>query len=609
MAISFDPALGAPGPDVRVGRLGLTEPPLVNAGPAGAAPFLLDGEKIAVTGVEARGDHAFWLGSLLVAEGLATDVGSGANVVAAPAAIRRELVGPRGTVIETTFVTPTLPLAAVQWSAPVGGSWSGRMEVAITLLPDRRTLRHHARGGIVRCASDEKGGVTAELRVHPEPVALEISEPRDGGMHVRVSVDGPAPVTLLLAAGTLEASSRAMAAGAHLDSYEARAASDADPGTLDTLVTATGVREVDHSVVWATLRLRSAFARGADAPAADVFWSGLGALAVGDPATAALAVETLRRKGAGPAPRILGVPASPEALATILAARLTLLSGDPAPARRALAELDPSALRERRSAEPDSWALWCHALNALADALRFGASDEEIEGLRETATLSHRRRGIGRPPLVGDPDPAGAPALLGRLLGTSEGPPPSMSVSEGTPLEAWARWAADDPAGAWTVWRAQAGLGLASGEAGRGSWDVPGRPPGLASGAGVLLCGLAHGLLGLIPDAPSGRIRVAPALPAHLAAFEARGIRVGDARVGFRFHRRGETYRFEVEQTRGRVPMMAVLEPSVPAGRVVETRVDGARADLETRSVGSRTRVPVLLPLDAPRRLEVDARG
>ena len=608
MSLRLDPALRGPTPDAAPGRLGSVEPPVSNAGPAGPAPFLLDGERLAVTGTELRGDHAFWTGRDLVARALVTNAGMGANVVVAPATLRRELAGALGTVVETTLVAPTLPLAAVQWAAPAGGRWPGRMEIALTLLPGRRAIRYHADGGTVRCAAEDAPGITVELRVHPDPEAWSVTEAAEGGMEVKASVPGPAPVTLLLAAGDGDAPSRAVAAAVHLGAHESRAASDADPTALETLVTSTGVAELDYAVVWASFRLRSAFARGVDGPADDVFWSGRGALAVGDDVTGARALEAVGRLGPGPEPRVFGSPAPREALAMLLAARLTLLTGDPAPARGAWAALDRAALAERRAADPDSWTIWSHALTTLADALRFAASETDIASLRETAAPPGAG-GAVRLPMVGDPAREDASALLRRLLVGPGGSPPRVVATEGTPFEAWARWAADDPTGAYAVWRGHSGLGLASGKAGRGTWDPPSHPPGAPPGAGILLCGLAHGLLGLVPDAPSGRIRVAPALPAHLTSFEVRGIRVGETRFTLRFQRKGRTHGFELEPTRGRVPAMVVFEPSFPGTRVAEARVDGVRADLEARSTGSRTRVAVQIPLDAPRSLEVRLAG
>jgi hypothetical protein len=127
----------------------------------------------------------------------------------------------------------------------------------------------------------------------------------------------------------------------------------------------------------------------------------------------------------------------------------------------------------------------------------------------------------------------------------------------------------------------------------------------------MLLCGLAHGLLGLAPDAPSGRIRIAPSFPTHLSAFHARGIRVGEAELDLRYEREGRTHRLRLEPTRGRVPVTVVLEPSVPGATPGatpgEARVDGVRAELEATAAGARTRFSVQLVLDAPRTVELDA--
>jgi hypothetical protein len=134
-----------------------------------------------------------------------------------------------------------------------------------------------------------------------------------------------------------------------------------------------------------------------------------------------------------------------------------------------------------------------------------------------------------------------------------------------------------------------------------------GDPPDPGAGAGLLLCGFAHGLLGVAPDAPSHRIRIAPALPGHLTGFSVRGIRVGDVRFALEYRREATVHRFTLEPTGGRVPAMVVLEPSVPAPTVGSVRVDGTPAQLDVTPRRGRSVVRVHLPLDAPRRLEIDA--
>ncbi|MDP2959331.1 MAG: hypothetical protein Q8N53_23120, partial [Longimicrobiales bacterium] len=366
MTLRIDPSLGSIAQAPPPGRLGLAEAPVARAGPAGAVPFLLEGEQMAVTGTERRGEHAFWLGRRLVATGLTTDGNAGVNVVAAPATLRRELVGAGGSLLETTLAVPTLPLAAVQWAPVPGGRPPRGIELALTLLPGHRNVRYHVLGEFLRAVSDDDAGPAVELRVHPAPADWSVREGADGGMDVRASVaEGPI-VTLLLAAGTAEAASRAVAAGAHLQAHEARAAAEADPAAMETLTTATGVPELDHAVAWAVARVRGGLARGAVTSPEIAFWSGLGAVSVGDGVTAARAVAALRSHGPGEVPWLLGPPVPAEALAALLSARLTLLTGDPAPARHALLALGDPAGR-RAAADREGWALWSLALATLAD--------------------------------------------------------------------------------------------------------------------------------------------------------------------------------------------------------------------------------------------------
>lgn len=149
-------------------------------------------------------------------------------------------------------------------------------------------------------------------------------------------------------------------------------------------------------------------------------------------------------------------------------------------------------------------------------------------------------------------------------------------------------------------------MGLTGASGGRGLWDPPEPVPGAPAQSGLLLAGLAHGLLGLAPDAPSGRIRVAPTLPAHVTRFQVREIRLGEARFTMRYEREGRTHRLGFTPTRGRVPPMLILEPSFPVPSVEATRVDGDAAELDTTPAGGRTRVRIQIPLDGPRVLEVD---
>ena len=156
-------------------------------------------------------------------------------------------------------------------------------------------------------------------------------------------------------------------------------------------------------------------------------------------------------------------------------------------------------------------------------------------------------------------------------------------------------------------WRQALAVGLAGGPAGRGTWDPSPQPgSGAAPGAGTLLATLAHGLLGIDPDAPSGRLRIAPVLPGHIRSFTVENIRVAEARVTLEYSREEGLHRYRLQPLGGRIPVMAVFEPSLPLGSVAAIRVDGSEADLEYATEGGRTRLQVQLPLDRTRALEVE---
>jgi hypothetical protein len=125
----------------------------------------------------------------------------------------------------------------------------------------------------------------------------------------------------------------------------------------------------------------------------------------------------------------------------------------------------------------------------------------------------------------------------------------------------------------------------------------------------LVLATFAFGLLGLEPDAPSGRIRVAPVLPAHLRDFRVQGIRVGDARLELSYRRERGVHRFLLDATDGRVPPMVVLEPSLPFRDLGAVRVDGAAAELTSElhgPGGARTRLRIQIPVDGLRLLEIE---
>jgi len=173
----------------------------------------------------------------------------------------------------------------------------------------------------------------------------------------------------------------------------------------------------------------------------------------------------------------------------------------------------------------------------------------------------------------------------------------------GKALGAWTRLRRGDADEGYRTWRSALTTGLLGGPSGRGSWD----PEGIgAPVAGQVLGGLAYGILGLAPDAPSGRIHIAPAFPAHISAFAARRIRLGDTRIDLEYIREGGRHRFELSPTEGRVPATVIFEPSLPGDRAGTTYIDGQPTDLVPVGEGDRLRFRVQLPLDRRRTVEVE---
>ena len=85
------------------------------------------------------------------------------------------------------------------------------------------------------------------------------------------------------------------------------------------------------------------------------------------------------------------------------------------------------------------------------------------------------------------------------------------------------------------------------------------------------------------------------------------GIGIGAARLKLSYHREGAAHRYEVLPTDAGVPPLVVFEPSVD-GAVESVRVDGDAAELEVRRGDGRSVVPVQLPVDGVRTLEIVTR-
>jgi hypothetical protein len=561
------------------------------------------------------------LGARVVAGAVDAHTGDGVNVLTSPGLLRRELVGDRGVTLETVLALPTLPAVAMQWMAPPGASAPAVQDLSIHILPGAADVRYAVGEAGVRAADGAHGDGVVEVCVQPAPRRWSVREAEGGGLRVTADVGGEGPVTLVLAAGPASGVDTTLATAWSLGAHATRAVRDADPRYVRTLALATGVPVVDQAWVWATSRVRTALGwatPGAGVRPEDAFWTGIGALAIGDGETAAAALGLLEACAVPEADPGLGAVVPTAALATVLAARIALALGDVAPALRHLRAggLDTA----RRLSDTEGWALWAFALDSLADALHHAADPDILNTLRSARTappaLDPAGDGPARLPMLrsATAPPRAARHLRALLLGPGGSPQPSPGL--GGPavrpdLAAWSTLVSSRADEGYAAWRGVLGEGLrgvpVEGGGCRGAWDpVDDVLRACAPGAGILLATLAHGVLGLAPDAPAGRLGLAPTLPAHGDTFEVRNVRVGDVRATLAYHRNGPTHRFVLTPLSGRVPPMVVFEPAVAGGRVRAVRVDGQAADLDAAEAGGRTRVRAQLPLDGVRILEID---
>jgi len=120
--------------------------------------------------------------------------------------------------------------------------------------------------------------------------------------------------------------------------------------------------------------------------------------------------------------------------------------------------------------------------------------------------------------------------------------------------------------------------------------------------------GLLDHLLGFRADAPAGRIHLTPTLPPHWTRLAVRGLACAATRFDLEYERtEGEglrTDRWILRPTEGAVPSTLILRlPTVHADP--EVRIDGEPAQLEIERRGGLYRLPVQLPLDGERRIEI----
>ena len=608
--------------DEGAARLPRQEPELAVAVPASARPVWLHGTRASVLGDVRSGCREILMDGRRVVADVTTDAGPVANAVVSPGILRRERISRSGSGEETVLVAPTLPLVVFAFQG------TGPASLTLTALPDAARTRYRVDGSTVTVA-EEGGGQVLAVTSLPRDAAWQVGPGADGGLRLTcaASSDGSDGLRALALAWGPEASVRTALAGARHLAGHAMRAGGAVAG--DHLTLRSGVPALDDAVAWMHHRLaagvRLAAATTGGAPTGRVstedradperaasgseawLWCALGACAVGDVDTAVTCLDALDR-----------LQRPQEAL--LLAARLALLTG------RQTGVAERVAGSGGRAPLEPATSLGRLALRTAADAMRHAAPDDLVVRTRRSGTQRHDTGAPAPPasgrrlPTLGGPTSARAQseetdAALGNaltfLLERDEGARrPTWTGRPGGPvrsaLEAWTALVAGDAEG-WARWRALAAEGLEASEGGVAAWDAfePARPPATT---GILLAALAHGWLGAHPDAPVGRLTLAPRVPGHVTGFRFQGIRVGDVSLDLGYARDGSSHRFELLPRGGRVPPLVVFEPVVPATEVAEVLVDGGPADVEAVTGEGVTTVRLQTPLDRTRRVEIRTR-
>jgi hypothetical protein len=392
------------------------------------------------------------------------------------------------------------------------------------------------------------GEIHTVFRVEPEPSAWSI-EAQDGAWAFRAQVEVPAGETLNWMVGAAPRQTVAeAAAGApdRLGPQEAMQAGWLRELAKEHLRTRTGIHEIDSALEWAKAR-----ASGHDLPSLPRLLAQLGAgLMTEARATLdALAASRSDDFGAG-----LG--------------EYLMWSGEHgAPAR----------YRKHLQA----W-ITAGAPGQMGDLRLI----EALEGLgypEESAAVQ------ALPPRSDPPAPeSGAGRMVLPVLGQTEGHQPPGPHPSPTPEASWLRF---------REWTAICASGAISASRDRA-----------ADPAYALIRVLLDELLQVSAEASLGRIRLAPALPEHLASFQVEGIRVGKGGIDFRVDKEGNLHRYLFQPTSGAMPVNLTFEPSLLGQALVDARVDGAPAELDWGEQGKRITPRLQLPVDGERTVELQVR-
>lgn len=597
-----DPSLPLPGPSAPPDAPQALDGPsdrLAVASPATARPFLLASGSTRAVGVETTGVDQIHAGGsagpLLLArpalqprplaEG--ARAAPAANVVASPRAIRRETVDAGGSVVETVLLPERLPGALVEWRvrsargrAPADGASPG-LHLSFE-LPRPAAYRAAGERLVLRAPGD---GAVRLVRVVPAPSSWRVEEA--GGDRVRVlatvTPDRADPrqtrVTLLavLADDADEAAAR-LERCARVRLHERRADEALRTSREGLLALHSGVAGMDDGLEWAKARMTSLGANEAGHPPEAHALEILGLASVGAHVRAA---ERLEAMGAT-------APSTLSAHAWLAHGAYASWSGRPHP-EAADRERLLDAARSLRTTGGSRSRLRRATLRAVADLLDALGRRDDAEEVRGGIGRAVRLPtvGSGAPGRAADPLATFALGRAGRS-GAARHAAPSARA-----LRAWSLYASDAPDDAYPLLRAHLG------DAARGT------PEGwLDDPLAFFLTPVAllYGLFGARPDAPVGRLRLAPALPAPWTSVELRNVRLGDATLDVGYTREGGPSTFVLRPTGGAVPATVVFEPRTPA-RVARVLVDGEPAEVEIRPAGPRTAVRLQLPIDRERRV------
>lgn len=129
--------------------------------------------------------------------------------------------------------------------------------------------------------------------------------------------------------------------------------------------------------------------------------------------------------------------------------------------------------------------------------------------------------------------------------------------------------------------------------------------------AARLLRSVVEGVLGVVPDAAWGRLRMAPDLtqvsPGEdgVRSLALQGLRVGDARIHLTCRVDGNACTLAMSQVGGRVPLNLVFEPLLPLKLIHRVEMGGEEVQVQIQEEARGTRVRLQFPLDPERSIRI----